>query len=174
MKWLITLVCLFICATGLVAQDPETIGFLDLNRYTGKWYEIAHLPNVFQARCVGGSMATYRRLPNGQIEVKNECIKADGGIERVTGLARIEDKQTQSKLAVSFFEVLGVRPFWGDYWVLGVGDAYQYSVVGDRSRKYAWILSRTPKLPDADLKAALATLSQNGYKIDQLRYTKHD
>lgn len=161
-------------AGPVFSKDPEVINYLDLNRYTGKWYEIAHLPNIFQARCVGNSTATYRRLPDGMIEVKNECDRADGKTERVIGVARIDDKKTQSKLSVSFFEVFGARPFWGDYWVLGIGDDYQFSVVGDRSRKYAWVLSRTPTLPDADLKRALAILEKNGYQTNKLTYTKQN
>lgn len=172
MKWLVALVFFLLSATHLVAKEPETVPFLDLERYLGKWYEIAHLPNVFQASCARGSFATYRRLVNGQIEVRNECVKADGSVERIVGVARVEDKKTQSKLGVSFFEVMGIRPFWGDYWVLGIGDSYQFSVVGDRNRKYAWILSRTPKLSDTDLKAALQILSRNGFETDKLKYTK--
>lgn len=166
----IGIVSLLFC-TSLLAKDPEVIPYLDINKYTGTWYEIALLPNIFQSDCASRSSAKYTRLPNGEIKVENECYTNTGAIKKVSGIARITDPKTQSKLSVSFVDFLGIRPFWGDYWVLGIGDQYQYSVVGGRDRNYAWILSRTPTLSQADLDNARSILKKNGYRTDKLKLT---
>ena len=167
------LMLLILLPIALSAKEPEVVPYLDLKRYTGKWFEVAHLPNVFQEKCISGSTATYRLMDNGMIEVKNECTTADGSKANIVGVARIDDKKTQSKLSVSFVEVLGFNLFWGDYWVLGIDSKYAYAVVGDRSQKYAWILSRTPTLSIENTKNALEILKQNGFDETQLKFTKH-
>lgn len=57
------------------------------------------------------------------------------------GRARVVDPSTNAKLEVSFF-----RPFWGDYWIIDLGAAYEYAVVGHPGRDYLWILSRAPTM----------------------------
>jgi apolipoprotein D and lipocalin family protein len=168
-----SLICSMILAIPIMAAttEPTVVNRIDLARYSGKWFEIAHLPNFFQKQCVRGTTAEYTPLKSGMIEVCNTCIQKDGKESRIIGVARVDDPVRNSKLGVSFFEVLGIRPVWGDYWILGIGDRYQYSVVGDRSRKYAWILGREKQLSQKDLDAALAILSTNGFDISKLEYT---
>ncbi|NBV41260.1 hypothetical protein EBR96_00605 [bacterium] len=171
-------ICVFLVLWGIsghvFGKDPQVISKLELKRYTGLWYQIAHLPNFFQKSCVKGSTAEYRLLESGYIEVCNKCKKADGSTQSVTGLARVENPPQNSKLSVSFVEVLGFRPIWGDYWVLGIGPNYEYSVVGDRSRKFAWILGRTPKLDKEMLEDALSVLKENGFDTSKLTYEAVD
>ena len=57
----------------------------------------------------------------------------------------------------------GWRPFWGDYWVLGLDADYQWAIVGSPDRKYGWILSRTPEMPQDTLEHVFAILTENGY-----------
>ena len=61
-------------------------------------------------------------------------------------MARIVNKNSNAKLEVSFVSFLGWRPFWGDYWIIGLDENYKWAVVGTPSRKYGWVLSRTPQL----------------------------
>lgn len=167
------LMILMLLPMTISAKEPDVVPYLDIKRYEGKWFEIASIPNIFQEKCVSGSNATYSLLNNGMIEVKNECTKADGLKHQIVGIARIDDKKTQSKLSVSFVEIFGVRPFWGDYWVLGIDSKYNYAVVGDRNRKYAWILSRTPILSSENTKNAVEILKNNGFDDTKLKFTKH-
>lgn len=168
----ISLICLFLSLPfPIFAKDPDVIQKLDLNRYIGKWYEIARLPNFFQKQCIQNTQTRYRMLETGAIEVCNTCLNLDRREEKAVGVAKIQDPAVSAKLSVSFFDVLGFRPVWGDYWVLGIGPNYEYSVVGDRNRHYAWILSRTPQLATEDLKDALSVLTKNGYSVEKLIYT---
>jgi apolipoprotein D and lipocalin family protein len=153
---------------GCHAPPPDqpplaSVAHVDLDRYTGRWYEIARLPNRFQSQCVGDTTATYSRNADGTIAVVNRCRVRDGHFDEARAVARVVDPRTNARLEVSFFSVLGWRPFWGDYWVLALAPDYDYAVVGEPSRRYGWILSRTPTLPAATRASIDRQLRALGY-----------
>ncbi len=150
---------------------PTTINFVDLQKYAGLWYEVAKIPNSFQDQCAYGTTAEYKIEPNGDIIVINKCYDIDGKLDIADGVAEVVDKNTNSKLEVSFVSFLGIRPFWGDYWIIGLGENYEYAIVGHPERKYGWILSRTPTLSDETMKVIYETLSKQGYNINQFELT---
>jgi apolipoprotein D and lipocalin family protein len=144
------------CSTSPTVPLP-TVANVDLARYAGQWYEAASLPNRFQAQCVADTQARYR--PSGDdIEVTNRCRRADGSVEAVTGVAKVVEGSANAKLRVSFF-----RPFYGDYWVLALAPDYRWALVGEPSRRFGWVLSRTPQIAPADLEAALARAETLGF-----------
>ena len=123
----------------------EVVPQVDLTRYMGTWYEIARFPHRFQEGCVA-TKATYTLREDGKVDVLNECRteSIDGPVRTARGTARVADKKTNAKLKVTFF-----WPFHGDYWIIDLGETYEYAVVGHPGRKYLWILSRTPFMDDA-------------------------
>ena len=137
------------------APPLAVVPSVDLSRYVGKWYEIAKYPNRFQRGCVGAT-AVYTLAPDGKrVEVVNRCREIDTGKERsVQGKARVVDPATNAKLSVTFF-----WPFSGDYWILAVGEEYEYAFVGTPDRKYLWFLARTPTIGD-DLYGRLVDLAR--------------
>ena len=151
-------------------NPPETVKYVDLKKYVGLWYEIAKIPNKFQSDCARSTTAEYKLKEDGKIEVINSCIEADGEKNIAEGIAEVVDKSTNAKLEVSFFSILGIRPFWGDYWILGLGEDYEYAVIGGPDRKYGWILSKTPTLPEEKLSRAFDILKSQGYNPE--RFTK--
>ena len=148
-------------------SDLTTVGRVDLNRYVGRWYEIARYPNRFQKQCTGEVTATYSKVSDGKIEVLNECRIASGKLDEAKGKAKIADKQSNAKLRVTFF-----WPFYGDYWVIGLDKDYRWAVVGEPSRKYLWILSRTPEMSPDEYQQVLAIIRQKGYSTDKLLLTR--
>ena len=163
---------------NVFSQDKElpqliTVNQVDLNKYTGLWYEIAKIPNSFQDQCAYGTTAEYKLLEDGEIQVINKCYKSDGEADVAEGLAKVVDKKTNSKLEVSFFSIFGFRPFWGDYWIIGLDDNYQWAVVGSPNRKYGWILSRTPLLPDDTMQKIFALLKSQNYNPDTFEMSIH-
>lgn len=150
---------------NISAQEMQTLKSVDLTKYVGLWYEVAKIPNRFQKQCVKGTTAQYKLLKDGKIEVINSCLTEEGEKDVADGLAQVVDKKTNSKLEVSFVSIFGIRLFWGDYWILGLGDDYEYAVVGTPSRKYGWILSRTPQLEKQKLDKAYEILKNAGYDI---------
>ncbi len=142
---------------------PRPVAHVDLERYTGTWHEISRIPNWFQAGCAHGTTATYTLRPDGMIEVVNRCQGKDGSENTARGIARVVDATTNARLEVSFVRFLGKALFWGDYWIIGLGRDYEYAIVGTPSRKYGWVLSRTPTLAPALRTEITTTLREQGY-----------
>ncbi|UCC84593.1 MAG: lipocalin family protein [Gemmatimonadota bacterium] len=155
--------------TNVAAQSreelgpPRTVERVDLERYVGLWYEIARIPNGFQEQCVSGVTAEYELRDDGRIDVINRCITSSGRVDEAKGLARIEDRESNARLKVSFFSIVGWRPIWGDYWIIGLGDDYEFALVGSPDRKYGWILSREPELDWYVLERIYTILGDQGY-----------
>lgn len=147
----------------------RTVARVDLERYVGTWYEIAAFPQRFQRGCTA-STATYTLREDGLIDVVNRCRKGsvDGPEDSARGRARVVDRATRAKLEVSFF-----RPFWGDYWIVDLGDDYEYAVVGHPSRDYLWILARTPTMSPELYEAVLRRLAAQGFDTARLVPTIH-
>ena len=154
-------------SVALFAQTNEntmkTVDSVDLVRYSGTWYEISKIPNSFQDHCIKNTTANYKINEDGDIIVTNKCVDEDGEVDDAKGLARIVDTKTNSKLEVSFVSLFGWQLFWGDYWILGLDEEYQYVCVGTPSRKYGWILSRESKINEIDLEKCYQIFEKNGY-----------
>lgn len=146
------------------AMPPlETVGQLDLARYSGTWYEIAAYPTWFQKGCTN-TEATYTLRPDGRITVVNRCQRGpEGKIDSVEGVAWVPDASEPAKLKVRFF-----WPFVGDYWVIDLDPNYAYAVVGHPRRETLWILSRTPMMDEALYRSILARLEQTHYDTARL------
>jgi len=145
----------------------QVVPHVDLKRYVGTWHEIARYPHRFQEGCAESS-ATYTLLENGKIGVLNQCRKGpDQKLSSAKGKAWVVDKETNAKLKVSF-----VWPFSGDYWIIDLGENYEYAVVGHPSRKYLWILSRTPQMDEVLYQRILEKLQKQSYDISKLMRTE--
>lgn len=144
-------------------KDLKTVDYVDLKKYAGLWYEIAKIPNRFQSQCIKATTAKYSLKENGEIEVINSCIDEDGQLDKTEGVARVVDKKSNAKLEVSFFSILGWRPIWGDYWIIGLDENYQWAIVGTPSRKYGWILARQSQLDKNTLEKIYFILREQGY-----------
>jgi apolipoprotein D and lipocalin family protein len=145
----------------------EVVPSVDLNRYAGKWYEIARLPNRFQRECASDITATYTLRPDGKITVLNECLKADGSRKSAKGTARLADaKGPNTKLRVTFF-----WPFSGNYWIIDLDPEYRWAVVGEPGRDYLWILAREPRLDTELYKQIVERAEQRGFDTGKLLKT---
>jgi len=144
--------------------NKTTVKELDLNRYLGKWYEIARFPHSFEKNLVGVT-ATYRLKNDGMIEVLNEGFKntLNGEHSKATGKAKIPNKLEPGKLKVSFFWI-----FYADYFVLELDPNYQYVMIGSSSDKYFWILSRTPQMDPAVYNMLCDNARKRGYNLEKL------
>ena len=160
-------------ADGITVAAVQSVPAVDLERFLGSWYEIARIPAWFQNRCVKDTTALYQLRTDGKITVTNRCITRKGDIDQAVGLARVLDPATNARLQVSFVSLLGWRPFWGDYWIIGLDPEYRWLVVGDPRRQYGWILSRTSIMEPALLEAAFQSLERNGYGRGRFVLTPH-
>ena len=124
------------------SPELQVVPHVDIDRYLGKWYEIALYPNWFEKGCFR-STAFYEKLKDGQIKVSNRCRmhSPKGKLNEAIGYAKIADNKTNAKLKVQFF-----WPFKGDYWIIDLDKDYQYAVISEPDRQYLWILSRFPNI----------------------------
>lgn len=164
-------------ASAAPAEDlapPVPVAHVDLERYAGLWHEVARIPNRFQNQCARDVTAFYELRDDGRLKVVNRCVDAEGRISEAEGVAKVIDTQTNARLKVSFVSFLGLRPFWGDYWVLGLGVDYDYAVVGTPDRKYGWILARSPRPDRETLGEAWQVLQTQGYDVERFRFSSPD
>jgi len=163
--------------TVCMAQSQvKSIPEFDVARYMGTWYEIAKLPNWFQRKCVQGTQARYKVLGPTQIEVNNKCTTASGEEIQAIGLARPNGSGRPAQLEVRFApEWTAWLPMvWGAYWVLDLDADYQLAAVGDPSKSYLWILSRTPVVSLERYDAMLQRLNVMGFDITKLEKTRQN
>lgn len=162
-----------IIPTTTQAVQVKSIDQLDTTQYMGSWYEIAKLPNWFQRNCALNTKATYQLINPAQIQVLNQCQTSHGEMIQAFGMARPRANGLPSQLEVRFAPSwLGWLPLvWGDYWVLDLDPQYQLAAVGDPSKKYLWILSRTPQISEASYKALTQRLSLMGFDVSRLEKT---
>lgn len=160
----------------MAQSQVKSIPEFDVSRYMGTWYEIAKLPNWFQRKCVQGTQARYKVLGPTQIEVNNKCTTASGEEIQAIGLARPNGSGRPAQLEVRFApEWTAWLPMvWGAYWVLDLDADYQLAAVGDPSRSYLWILSRTPQVSAERYDAVLQRLNVMGFDITKLEKTRQN
>ena len=137
----------------------ETAKNVDIERYMGKWFEIARFENSFEKGLMNVS-AVYTLNGDNTVSVVNSGVKSDGERVSVSGTAYAPDSADFSKLRVSFF-----RPFYGDYYILELGDDYRWAVVGGRDKNYLWILAREPKFSEVELSKILEKARSRGYDV---------
>ena len=152
-------------------EPLKTVISVDLKRYLGLWYELAKIPNTFQKKCIKNTTAEYRIRNDGMIDVVNTCISKKGRPVQAKGVARIAESSSNAKLKVSFVRLAGIRLFWGDYWIIGLDEEYRYAIVGEPSRKYGWILSRSKVLPEDDWREIQSILENQGYDFNRFIMT---
>jgi apolipoprotein D and lipocalin family protein len=163
---LIAVLSTLLSASAAGAGPVEAVPSLELERYAGRWYEIARYPQFFQRNCAGDVTADYTLQDEGQIRVVNRCRREDGEEIDARGVARRADAAgPASRLEVRFApRWLSALPFvWADYWVIALDPEYRWAVVGSPSREYLWILSRTPQLDDASYARILESIVAQGY-----------
>jgi apolipoprotein D and lipocalin family protein len=109
-------------------------------------------------------------MDDGVIKVVNTCRKnsPDGEVDRAEGKAFVVPGSNNAKLRVQFF-----WPFRGDYWILELENDYSYAVVGVPSRKYCWILSRTPQMDPEILEMLVQHLKAKGFDVSRMQRTDH-
>jgi len=152
------------CATS--TKDLTVIKNFESEKYLGKWYEIARFDHSFE-RGLEYVTATYSIREDGKIKVLNEGIKPDGTYSQAEGKAYLKKSDDNAgELRVSFFLF-----FYAKYRIIYL-DNYEIAVVTSGTKDYLWILSRTPKLTEDQLKKLIDFCKQNGFETDKLIYPK--
>lgn len=137
----------------------------DLNRYLGKWYELARMPASFEKNLTNVT-ATYSLKDNGKIKVQNEGTDSKS-LKRKMAIGKAKTAKSKD---IGYFKVSFFGPFYADYIVIELDKEYQYAMVAS-SMKYLWILSRKPKLEKEIMDKLIEKAKNLGFQIDNLYFT---
>lgn len=162
--------CAYIPRPGPVGNQavPQPARPVDLSKYMGRWYEQFRYEASFEKN-MDEVTAEYSLNADGTVKVVNRGRKAgnSGEFRESVGKAKIADPTTNAKLKVSFF-----GPFYGDYWVLDHDTDYGWSIVGEPSGRYLWVLTRTVHPSPEVLEHLEARVKALGYDWSLVRVTK--
>jgi len=159
--------CFTGCASGPDTQmDPvELVGDVDVERYLGRWYEIARYQSGFEKN-IYGATAEYTLRDDGRIGVVNSGFKnsLDGKYTQVRAVAWVPDPAVPAALKVRFFGL-----FAADYMIIGLDEAnYEWAIVGNNSRDFLWFLSRTHEIDDSLYRQMEEIAVSQGFDVDAL------
>ncbi|MCH5330564.1 MAG: lipocalin family protein [Alistipes sp.] len=151
-------------AYGFSSHRTEThqpVCNFQLDRYLGRWYEIARFDHRFE-RGLDYVTAEYILNDDGTVKVINRGYdRRHGRLHESNGKAKTTS--VPGHLRVSFFLF-----FYSDYDILALGNDYDWALIGSRSPRYLWIMSRTPTLPPERMSQILETARQLGYDTSKL------
>ncbi len=156
----LTAFCLsFVSCTTASTVDNSTVKSLDLNRFMGRWYEIARFDHKFE-RDMQQVTTMYAIGDNGRVKVINQGLKKD---KWKTSEGKGKVTSTPGLLRVSFW-----GPFYSDYRVMMLAPDYSYALIGGESDKYLWLLSRSPQMPQDTRNILLQEAQRRGYNTSNL------
>lgn len=140
----------------------------DIEKYLGKWYEIARLDYYFE-RNLSNTSAHYSLNRDGSVRVLNKGYnEVSHEYKESVGKARFAGDHNTGDLEVSFF-----GPFYSRYTVIAL-DQYKYALVAGHNLDYLWILSRETTIPDTIYEKYIEIAESLGYNTEKLVWVGHD
>jgi len=151
------------------AVSPNTtirpVSRVDLERFMGDWYVIGNIPtrperNAFNA------VESYTLQPDGTIATRFRYREGafDGELKTMNPVATVVPETNNAVWGMQF-----IWPIKAEYVIVDVDRDYQLTIIGRSDRDYAWIMARTPKIPETSYQTAVARLKELGYSVDNLR-----
>ncbi len=165
-KTLLSMLGVALIPSACLAQkiDNTPVESFSLNRFLGTWYEIARFDHTFE-RGMELTTARYFLDEDGNLKIINSGV-LNNKFKTSTGKAKFTD--TPGLLRVSFF-----GPFYSDYRVLDITPDYQYALIGGKTGKHLWILSRLVKPDEKQIDRLLIEASARGYDVGNLIWIEH-
>ena len=144
------------CATP---TPIHTVDYVDLERFMGDWYVIANIP-TFVEEGAHNAVESYRLDDDGSIATTFTFREGgfDGERREYNPRGFVRDRESNAIWGMQF-----VWPFKAEYRVIYLAPDYSRTIIGRSKRDYVWIMARQPEIPQGDLDAMLAFLSEQGY-----------
>lgn len=160
--------CCLLSGCLAVPDGIEPVDNFELNRYLGKWYEIARLDHSFE-RGLEAVSAEYSLRDDGGIRVINSGRNTDTQAnQEAEGRAYFVEQPDLGYLKVSFF-----GPFFGSYVIFELGENYQYAFIAGNTTNYLWLLARTPEVSQELVNQFISRATQLGFDTSQLIFVDH-
>jgi apolipoprotein D and lipocalin family protein len=171
-KWLLAIAAGFGVAAVVykllskdIPDNATAVEPFDMNRYLGKWYEVARLPNRIE-KDINHLTEEYSSNDNGTFKVITKGYNTQKGEwKELSGTIKFADRKGVGLLKVSYF-----GPFYANYNVLDIDSHYKYALVSGSGLDYLWILSRETKIPDDIKKQFLTQATTIGFDIEKLEW----
>jgi apolipoprotein D and lipocalin family protein len=155
---------------GCQSMKPiHTVESVDLKRFMGDWYVIAHIPTFIETESYN-AIESYRLAPDGTIETTFRFNQGslDGAEKVYRPRGFVQDRQSNAIWGMQF-----IWPIKAEYRIVYLSPDYSQTVIGRTKRDYVWIMARQPSIPDADYARILAFLEEQGYDLQRLRRVPH-
>ena len=160
--------CCLLSGCLAVPDGIEPVDNFELNRYLGKWFEIARLDHSFE-RGLEAVSAEYSLRDDGGIRVINSGYNTDTQAnQEAEGRAYFVDQPNLGYLKVSFF-----GPFFGSYVIFELDENYQYAFIAGNTTNYLWLLARTPEVSQELVNQFISRATQLGFDTSQLVFVDH-
>ena len=169
-KLLLIIIPFIVTACTGKPEGVDAVKDFELERYLGKWFEIARLDHSFE-RGLNNISAEYSLRDDGGVKVINSGFsKEDNAWRQAEGKAYFVDHPDNGHLKVSFF-----GPFYGSYIIFELDKKnYQYAFVSGPNTSYLWLLSRTPTVEQKVLDKFKKRSQELGFDTSKLIYVEHD
>jgi apolipoprotein D and lipocalin family protein len=169
MKKISIVLVLFLTGCVGIPENVKPVDNFKLEKYLGKWYEIARLDHSFE-RGLTRVTADYSLRDDGGVRVLNRGYSLkENAWKEAEGKAYFVKGSDQGYLKVSFF-----GPFYGSYIVFELDhENYQYALVCGPKKSYLWILARAPEMKQERKDSLIAKAAQLGFDTSQLIFVDH-
>lgn len=153
---------------GACASSPPTIppvARVDLERFMGDWYVIAHIPSYVEREAFN-AVESYALQADGTIQTTFRFNKGgfDGPQKTMRPVGTVRPGFDNAVWGMQF-----VWPIEAEYVIVDLDPEYRHTIVGRSKRDYAWIMARTPVMPEPQYRAAVDKLKALGYDTSGLR-----
>ena len=151
------------CASTSPTIPP--VARVDLPRFMGDWYVIAHIPS-FPEREAYNAIESYRLDDEGKIRTTFQFRKGsfDAPLDTMEPVGTVEPGTGNAVWGMQF-----VWPIQAEYVIVDVSPDYGQTIIGRSKRDYLWIMARTPTLPQADYDALVGKAAALGYDTGKIR-----
>ncbi|WP_444997418.1 lipocalin family protein [Aliikangiella sp. IMCC44359] len=146
-----------------IPDNITPVGDFEIDKYLGKWYEIARLDHSFE-RDLQNVTAEYVMRNDGGVKVINRGFNIiDNEWKTAEGKAYFVEEKNIGHLKVSFF-----GSFYSSYIIFESDKNYQYAFVTSSSQSYLWFLSRTPTVSDELKQQFISQVKALGFASEEL------
>lgn len=149
----------------------KTVESVDLERFMGKWFVIALVPNMIEKGATNSS-DTYVLNKDGTIDITYDAIK-DGKQRQIKQKGTVVNKTSNAEWTIQMRKPF--VPFMKfPFKIVYVDKNYQFMAVGYPKNSMGWIMGRSTKVSDEDYKKIMSALVELGYTEEQFELVKHD